>query len=511
MDQKIQKDWAKVMQQFDLPVENTNTREKKLGFNTCTPPIKREPAFYKSKGFRAGAIFAGTALFAGISLYSVDHSKINYSFTALNKLLDTTTASSNDLSSAQAQYIQPRYLTLTKSLDLSSLATLSAKETSIDFDRLESQNWKTHVVSSKDNLSKIFYKLGIKKSDVEVLNENPKISNELNKISSGYILRAEKKNGKLSQLITYKANAKKSFIITRKDKGYTGVFRPKLIETRQTRTTLFINHSLRFDANQENIPHEIIQKITKIFDRDVKLTRDLKKGDRITLVYEQIFHRGNKIADGDILAAELIHNNRSHRAIRFALADKKIDYFDTKGFDLSNAFKRYPMATHRRVSSRFGRRSHPIYKRIRMHTGVDYAAPKGSPVTVTGNGVVQHVARKGGYGNTVIIKHSNGITTLYGHLSGYKKNLKPGQKVYLGDVIGYVGSTGASTGYHLHYEVRVNGIPKNPSTIELPKALSLTFSERKKFKESSHNLIRQLDVLQRFAEEKVDIKSGFGG
>ncbi len=503
MDQKIQKDWADVMQQFDLPVDNINTRNKAKGSEICITPKKSS-----SKASTVMLAFAGTvAVVVAATLYSNKNDSI--SFESLDSLLSSTTTTS--FANASSSRAEPQYLTLTKAFDLSTLETLSAEDTSLDVSILDAKNWKTYVVLPKDKLSKILFKLGINKAESDELKKVANIEKELNKVAASYILRAEKKEGKLNQLITYKNNAKKSFVISRKDGHFTGQFKKKAIETRQTRTTLFIDHSLRYDANQENIPHKIVQKVTKVFDRDVKLTSDLSKGDRMTLVYEQIFHHGNKIADGEILAAELIHDGRSHRAIRFVQADNKVDYFDSKGFDLSNAFKRHPMNSYKRISSGFGKRRHPIYKRIRMHTGVDYAARKGTPVTVTGNGVVHHVARKGGYGKTVIIKHSGGYSTLYGHLSRYKKGLKHGQKVYLGDTIGYVGSTGASTGNHLHFEVRVNGVPKNPLKIKLPKGLSLSASERIKFKENSRNLVRQLDVLQRFAEEKVDIKSGFGG
>ena len=357
----------------------------------------------------------------------------------------------------------------------------------------------------------MLYKLGVSETETEELTANSAINTELEKVSSGYILRAQKSNGKLQQLITYNPKSKSNFVISYQDKKFEGLFKPKVIETRETRTTLYINNSLRYDANQDNIPLKIINKLTKIFDRDVKLTRDLRKGDRMTLVYEQVFHRGNKIADGQILAAELLHNKRPHRAVKFIHTDGKVDYLDDKGYDLSLAFKRTPLKSYKKISSGFGKRRHPIYKRIRMHTGVDYAAKTGTSVTATGNGIVHHVARKGGYGKTVIIKHTGGYSTLYGHLSKYAKDIKPGTKVYIGDTIGYVGSTGRSTGPHLHYEFRVNGVPKNPVRVELPKQLSLNNTERSKFKEDSHNLIRQLDVLQRFAEEKVDIKSGFGG
>ncbi len=508
MDQKVQKDWADVIQQFELPVDNIDTTAIAKGTEIRLAALAtRKPSAKTSKMILA---FIGTAAVVATTIYSNKDS--NLSFNGFDNLLaSTTTTSFATANGSTNQQSKPQYLTLTKNIDLSTLETLAAEDTSLDLSIIDSKSWKTYVVSPKDKLSKILFKLGINKTDRTDLIKVANIEKELNKVTTGYILRAERKEGKLNQLITYKVNAKKSFVISKNDDGYTGKFEKKVIETRQTRTSLFIKHSLRYDANQENIPHKIVQQVTKIFDRDVKLTRDLSKGDRMTLVYEQIFHRGNKIADGEILAAELIHDTRSHRAIRFAQADSKVDYFDNKGYDLSHAFKRHPMTSYKRISSGYGKRRHPIYKRIRMHTGVDYAAKRGTPVTVTGNGVVKHIARKGGYGKTIIIKHSSGYSTLYGHLSRYKKGLKHGQKVYLGDTIGYVGSTGASTGNHLHYEVRVNGIPRNPLRVKLPKGLSLNTTERRKFKESSRNLVRQLDVLQRFAEEKVDIRSGFGG
>lgn len=518
IDQKIQKDWAEVMQQFGLPDDNQTSQ-------TVTKDVVAPNGVKPKKGFKFMLAFAGTLALtvAGLSSTgSIDLAPLQaLKSVNLDEFLSSTTTASivktakplpvKQSSVTKPQTAKPQYITLTKELDLSALQTLSAKDDTLDYDLLNESDWNTYIVPSNASLNSIFHKLGINKSEVKELSANSSIYKELDKVSSGYILRAKKTDGKLQKLITYQPNSKSSFVISYNDKKYTGQLKRKVIETRETRATLYISNSLRYDANQENIPLKVINKLTKIFDRDVKLTRDLKKGDRMTLVYEQVFHRGNKIADGQILAAELLHKKRSHRAIKFVHTDGKVDYLDAKGYDLSLAFIRNPLSSYKKISSGFGKRRHPIYKRIRMHTGVDYAARTGTPVKATGNGVAHHVARKGGYGKTVIIKHTGGYSTLYGHLSKYAKDLKPGTKVYMGDTIGFVGSTGRSTGPHLHYEFRVNGVPKNPVKVELPKQLSLNSSERSKFKQDSHNLIRQLDVLQRFAEEKVDIKSGFGG
>lgn len=402
----------------------------------------------------------------------------------------------------------PKYITLTKKLPLHSIETLSTNQsTAQDTDN----KWKTYVLSRGDKIEKALYKLGIKSADRKALLNNPTIASQLKKLSKNGLLRALIVNGKLTQLVCHQPNNKNSFVASKLGSTFHGTYKKKVIESHQLRDTLFITNSLRYDANQAKIPRSIISQLITIFDRDVKLTRDLRKGDRLTFVYTEIRHLGSKIGDGQVLAAELIHNKRSHRAISFNREHGANAFFDEQGYDLSKAFIRRPLTKFKRISASFGMRKHPISKRYLMHTGTDFAAKRGTPIKVTGNGIIKHIARKGNYGKTIIVQHAGGYTTRYAHLSGYKKGLKPGSKVYIGDVIGYVGSTGRSTGNHLHYEFRINGKPYNPEKVKLPHSLSLSAIERQRFKSTTHNLRRQLDVLQRFVNEKVDIDSAIGG
>ena len=149
--------------------------------------------------------------------------------------------------------------------------------------------------------------------------------------------------------------------------------------------------------------------------------------------------------------------------------------------------------------------------RVRPHKGTDFAAPRGTPIIATGDGSVKLIGRKGGYGKTIILRHREGYTTLYSHLSKFKKDLKKGQVVAQGDVIGYVGSTGLATGPNLHYEFRKHNTPANPLTVNLPNSLSLTKKELASFKVDAINMKLQLNVLHRFAKENVDIASTIGG
>lgn len=400
---------------------------------------------------------------------------------------------------------------VTKNLLLpqTSLSKLVVNQTSSE-EQLTPSDWVTHTVKNSESIESILSKYGLSKTS-DQLKGNQTINSKLSSLKNGDILRIKKTDNKLAELIKYSPNSNSAFVIAKTGDSYKSAVKSKLFETRQDRITLPISNSFVFDAKRLNIPKELTEQATKIFNRDFDLTHELRKGDQITFVYEQIFHNGNLVANSDIVASELIHKNRSHRAIRFTRPDGKKEYFDDRGYELSKAFKRRAILKGYRISSKFGSRKHPTRKVHHKHTGTDYAAPYGTPVTATGNGYVKHVGRKGAYGRTIVISHTGGFTTLYAHLSEYAKGLKKGQRVYLGDTIGFVGSTGRSTGPHLHYEFRVNGVPHNPETVKLPNMLSLDDKERKQFLASSRNLILQLDVLKRFAKEKVDISTDFGG
>jgi murein DD-endopeptidase MepM/ murein hydrolase activator NlpD len=188
------------------------------------------------------------------------------------------------------------------------------------------------------------------------------------------------------------------------------------------------------------------------------------------VLYEQKFQDGKYVTDGRVLAAEFVNQGKTHRAVWFQSQDGEVEgYFTPEGKGMRKAFLRAPL-DFTRISSVFNpRRVHPLSGRVRAHKGVDYAAPTGTPIYAAGDGRIEFAGRKGGYGNAVIIDHGRGITTLYGHMSRFGKAARGGRAVKQGELIGYVGSTGASTGPHLHYEYRVKGVHKDPSTIPLPR------------------------------------------
>ncbi|MDI6727861.1 MAG: peptidoglycan DD-metalloendopeptidase family protein [Thermodesulfovibrionales bacterium] len=213
-------------------------------------------------------------------------------------------------------------------------------------------------------------------------------------------------------------------------------------------------------------------QLSDIFAWDIDFATDLRNGDTFKILVEGMYLNGEFKKFGNIFSAEFVNNGEAYRAYRFE-HDGKVDYYDNEGKSLRRAFLKAPLS-FRRVSSGFSiNRFHPVLKIYRPHHGLDYAAPVGTPVSAIGDGKVFFAGYKGGYGKLIIIKHPNGYKTYYGHLSRFGRDIKSGTRVKQGQVIGYVGSTGLATGPHLHYEVRVNNRPVNPTTVKSLKGNSI--------------------------------------
>jgi murein DD-endopeptidase MepM/ murein hydrolase activator NlpD len=207
--------------------------------------------------------------------------------------------------------------------------------------------------------------------------------------------------------------------------------------------------------------------LSDIFAWDIDFTTALRKGDTFRILVEGLYRDGEFKKYGNIVAAEFVNYGVLSRAYRFEV-DGRADYYDAEGRSLRKAFLKAPLS-FRRISSGFSKsRLHPVLKIRRAHNGTDYVAPKGTPVSAIGNGQVQAAGPQGGYGKLVVIRHPNGYKTFYGHLSGIAKGVRKGASVTQGQLIGTVGSTGISTGPHLHFEMRVGDRPVNPRKVEIP-------------------------------------------
>jgi len=259
-----------------------------------------------------------------------------------------------------------------------------------------------------------------------------------------------------------------------------------------------IRSSLFAATDNAGIPDSVATQLAEIFSGDIDFHRDLRKSDRFTVVYEMLSHQGRQVRPGRLLAAEFVNQQRVLRAVWFqdtGTPGSRGGYYTPDGKNLRKAFLRSPLEFSR-ISSGFSNRFHPILKEWRRHTGVDYAAPTGTRVRATGDGVVEFAGRRGGYGNVVVLKHSGGMTTWYAHLSAFAKGLRPGMRVGQSDIIGYVGQTGWATGPHLHYEFRVNNQFRNPLTIALPTAEPIPAGRLGAFQTATAGLAGQLDLLR---------------
>lgn len=213
-----------------------------------------------------------------------------------------------------------------------------------------------------------------------------------------------------------------------------------------------------------------ILELAAIYGWDIDFALDLRQGDRFVVAYEELYGMdGEKIGHGDIVAAQFINNGHTHFAVRHVDEDGRAQFFNPEGKSLRGTFLRTPVRFSRVTSGFTKRRFHPVLKKWRAHKGVDYGAPSGTPVLATADGRVRFAGRNGGYGKTVRLSHGGAYSTLYAHLSRFKRGLRQGAVVKQGDVIGYVGSTGLATGPHLHYEFRVHGQHRNPLTYRFPK------------------------------------------
>jgi murein DD-endopeptidase MepM/ murein hydrolase activator NlpD len=356
--------------------------------------------------------------------------------------------------------------------------------------------WVTHKVNKGETLASIFKQQELHPTLLHKIINSSKAAKALAHINPGQELRfGFDANGDLKELVLQR-NRVSSLEIQSTADGFDIREMTRPVEKRYAATTGIIESSLFLDGQKAGLSDTQIMELAQIFGWDIDFALELREGDQFHVIYEEQYLDGEKYKNGPIVAAEFINRGNVYKAVRYTDKDGDTSYYDTDGNAKRRAFIRTPVKFGR-ISSRFTRkRWHPVLKRWRSHKGVDYAAPRGTPVKATGNGKVVFRGKKGGYGNVIFLRHGGKYTTVYGHLSRFARNLKRGQSVKQGQIIGYVGSTGLATGPHLHYEFRVHGKHQNPLTIKLPKSIRLPKSELARFRKLTRPLLAQLDELR---------------
>ena len=356
--------------------------------------------------------------------------------------------------------------------------------------------WHDVTVREGDSLARIFSQQDIPASQLHHRIASGDVAKKLTRIYPGQTLRLRTTTEDGLLELTYVIDALNQIQVLREGDDFDAQLITRAPERRKVQATGKINSSLFLAAQKANLPEKIAMELAGIFGWDIDFALDIRKGDQFTVVYEELYLDDERIGTGNILAAEFINKDKEHQAVRYTDARDHTDYYSPEGRSMRKTFLRTPVAFSR-ISSRFSLgRKHPILNTIRSHKGVDYAAPRGTPVKATGSGKITLRGKKGGYGKTVVVQHGSRYNTLYAHLNSYARGLRNGSRVQQGQVIGYVGSTGLATGPHLHYEFRVNGVHRNPLTVKLPDAAPLPHTYMADFKLKTGNLLAQLELAR---------------
>mgnify|MGYP001274409758 FL=1 len=356
-------------------------------------------------------------------------------------------------------------------------------------------SWQIVKVRPGQTLGSIFKELGIPKDTMQLLLKDKDAKAALTRLKPGSQLAFDLPvNGQLRAL-RYDRDADH-----RVELSLSGdTVKEKVIARESTTRTVVLSgkvgRSLNRSARKAGLTNANINSLTdEIFKYDIDFDSDLDADDRFSVLVEQTWREGELVSTSPVMAATFTVDRKLHSGFRYARPGSKPEYFTAQGRPLKKTFIRMPIP-YARLSSKFGARRHPVLGSMRMHKGVDYAASSGTPIMAAGDSRVEFVGWQRGYGNTVILNHGRGYTTLYGHMSRTAK-LRKGQSVPQGTVIGYVGSTGMSTGPHLHYEFRVNGVHRNPLSITMPPPEPLAGAQLAAYRTQTSNALARIRTVE---------------
>lgn len=353
--------------------------------------------------------------------------------------------------------------------------------------------FKEVVVANGDTLSTVFAKVGLPQSTVHDVLASSREAKQLVRLKIGQRLEFEMdEQGGLVRLRS-PINKLETLQLEKIESGYTFKKEHLMPEVTTAYAQGRIDSSLFLAAKRAGLSHNLTMDLANVFGYDIDFAMDIRKGDSFEVIYEEKSIAGERVGTGNILAARFTNRGKSYTAVRYTNKQGNSSYYTADGNSMRKAFIRTPV-DFARISSRFSNgRKHPILNKIRAHKGVDYAAPRGTPIKSAGDGKVLLAGRKGGYGNTVVIQHGNRYRTLYAHMRGFAKGVRSGSTVKQGQIIGYIGTTGLSTGPHLHYEFQVDGVHVDPLGLKLPMADPIAKNEKQRFLQLSQPLMARMD------------------
>ena len=363
-----------------------------------------------------------------------------------------------------------------------------------------SVRWHSINVRVGDNLSTLFDREGIPTNEIYNLTASPG-GNILGNLYPGEKFRIGVNNKNQIVELEYIKSPLMRYIYAYKEGSYQTEKRERKAEVLLGFRKGVIIDSLYNSAKKVQLPDNIIMEMANIFGWDIDFVFDIREGDKFSLLFEERYLDGEKLDAGDIIAASFTNRGKTYRAIRYQHSDGSTLYYSPEGLSMRKTFLRTPLDIFRITSGFNLKRKHPIHKKIKAHRGVDYAAPRGTPVYAVGKGKVSVSGFSKANGNYVFLQHGQTYMTKYLHL--HERKVKTGQTVSQRMLIGTVGSTGYSTGPHLHYEFLVNGVHKNPRTVELPKADPINAEERERFELTTKPLLVRLAIYEQASQYAV--------
>jgi murein DD-endopeptidase MepM/ murein hydrolase activator NlpD len=347
------------------------------------------------------------------------------------------------------------------------------------------------TIGRDDTLDQLFRDLQLKISDLAELRNLPDVRHSLDMIRPGDVIQLTHLDGEIKSL-TRQVSETATLSVTRAAEGFSANLVENPLETQERKLRGSVDSSLYVAVNAVGGTDRLAVSLADVFKYDIDFVNQVQPGDSFIVAHQQQYQDGEFVRDGDILAAEFVNAGRTYRAVRYISPDGRMDYYTPDGRPVRKAFLRYPV-DYARISSGYNlKRRHPVLNRVRAHRGIDFAAPTGTPIKAAGVGRIVSRGRNGGYGNAIVLAHSNGVTTLYGHMSRFARGLSIGDRVQQGQVIGYVGMTGLASGPHVHYEYRVNGVHKNPAKVTIAKADPIPAKLMDDFKAQTAPLLARL-------------------
>jgi murein DD-endopeptidase MepM/ murein hydrolase activator NlpD len=364
--------------------------------------------------------------------------------------------------------------------------------------------WHSERIQRGDTIAELLRRLNVDDQAASDFLRKHKSAEALRRLSVGREVQAETDARGALLVLRFLNSDANQVVVEKSGDGFTTRVLPALTEQRIQVRTGEIRSNLYAATDEAGLPDLAANQLAEIFGGDIDFHRDLRKGDQFTVIYEMTYINGEPARTGRILSAEFVNHGKAYRAAWFQTTEFTGDYYSPEGKSMRKAFLRSPIEFSR-VSSGFSKsRFHPVLNKWRAHKGVDYAAPTGTKVKVTSDGVVSFVGTQGGYGNVVMVNHQGNFTTVYGHLSRFAGGLRKGQRLGQGQIVGYVGKTGLASGPHLHYEFKQGGIQRDPLKVALPDGKPVSKEQMAAFTETTIELFARLDTFRNTHVARLD-------